>query len=221
MERWASCPECQRSVLLTESELEAKRGFCAVCDSLFEIRVGEVRDEEHPFRALAPVELAPLSAQPPRWLIETREGGVPGLQIIARRAAGWILPAIVSVMSVALIGSGAEVVGDVMGSVAWLLFGLALGARALRPARLELRDGHLCYRSAGGLRWTRIPVGEIRSVSPESRQIRVSWRGGEKVIGRLLGHGEPTMLWVAQWIEQQLANAARPVRALNPPSPTE
>jgi hypothetical protein len=221
MERWASCPGCDRSVRLTESELGGKRGFCAACDAQFEIRLGEVRDQEHPFRALAPVELAPLSPAPQRWLIETREGGAPGLEITARRAAGWILPMIGTLMSIVLMVSGAEVVGDVIGSVAWLLFGLGLGTRALRPARLELRDGHLCYRRAGGLRWTRIPVGEIRSISPESRQIRVVWSGGERVIGRGLGQDEATMLRVAQWIEHQLANAPVPARTLSLPSPTE
>jgi hypothetical protein len=208
---------------MTESELEAKRGFCAVCDEQFEIRVGEVRDEEHPFRAFAPVELAPVSPPPPRGLTESREGGMSRLRIR------------VSVTPALWVPFGVALMLTVMASSSWnrpllwvpLLACLAMAARSVarvwRSEELEARAGHLWHRRAGRSRWTRIPLDEVRRVSLEApaheapRYIRVVWDGGQALIGRGMGHDELAMLWVAQWIEHEVARA----RALNPPSPTD
>src|SRR5262245_37646092 len=58
VERRAQCPGCGRPVRLTESELIEKRGFCAVCDTRFDI-LPETLLGDGPMRAQAVTTLVP------------------------------------------------------------------------------------------------------------------------------------------------------------------
>ena len=77
MERRAECPSCGRQVRLTEAELIEKRGFCAVCDTRFDI-LPDMLVGDGPMRALAVTRVVPsaLREGPPTPRIHVSgEGG--------------------------------------------------------------------------------------------------------------------------------------------------
>src|SRR5215813_8370638 len=86
IERTAKCPQCGRPVRLTEDELVAKRGFCAVCDARFDV-LPDLLVGDGPMRSLMVPQVAALSKPPTSKLQE-----VEGRFMVGRIGAARVFP---------------------------------------------------------------------------------------------------------------------------------
>ncbi len=226
MERWGSCPSCERPVRLTGPELESKRGFCAACDAGFTIREGAVRDAMLPFRQAPDVELVPaatpaLQVEGDRLTVDTAARG--GWAELQRYDPGFAL----ALLGAALVFVGVMLAGGSSSALWYAAVAAPLGAigvlASIRFARnwvgcdlVEVRDGALWVQS-GPFRPRPIAFSDIESIEIEREsgqgeaarfRLRiVRTRGADRFIGAGLGNDETTVRSIARWIDAAIAHA--------------
>src|SRR3990172_6472024 len=108
IERQGTCPGCGKPVRLTEDELVQKRGYCAICDTRFDIQPGML--EGGPFRGGDALALA-RDTRPPSGRVHDLSDE-HGLRIRVRlgRTARGLLGLVASVCG--MMGALLLVAGD-------------------------------------------------------------------------------------------------------------
>ena len=216
MERWSSCPQCERPVKLTDAELEAKRGFCARCDAEFEIKQAALRDAPSPFRSSDRPELVPTQPRPPSIHLQDESRGTTSRLVIRPTSQGWGVAlaqlgifAVVSLIFLWMFGP------IVTGVIAGLLVLRSVLVRALAREEFEIRDGALWYRSINvfPVKWDRIPLGALRRCELErpvqgNPHLRIDREGAPPLrVAESLRHDEAAMAWAKRWLDQRVDTA--------------
>jgi len=238
MERWATCPVCQRPVRLTDAELQHKRGFCARCDARFDIKAGTLRAAPLPFRDADTAELVPVLPGPPTPAIDEHAGGAEAAIAIRGNAApGWMtgtdgiqFVAIVmaAIAGVIFITHGAKLsdyvypglvsISALVLSQRWARNRFGRDVVALRGGTLHVRPNFL---ASGG---SQVPVADIQDIQVEedAANARVAdakitstagrWRLRIDTVHRkhiLVGAGLGHDLETMMWVRKWLEDAMR------------
>jgi hypothetical protein len=196
LERMSTCPACTRPVRLTRAELAAKRSFCAMCETEFDIAVADLGGDSV-FREQSLVVLAPVADTPDG----IRQSGRTKLTMTTGPLAWaygtqhwpwWAWPV------------------HAVGRLAWMTAG-TLSPRLRASDEIEIQAEALVVRRR---RWremteTRIPIPNIASFTVErdgsERHIDATTldRGHTRIaVG--LGHREPSLIWVIEWLRKRL-----------------
>jgi hypothetical protein len=235
VERRAECPSCGRPVRLTEPELIEKRGFCAVCDTRFDV-LPDMLLGDGPMRSLAVTRVSPsaLREGPPSTRIQVHgEGGQREVTWHPSRAVAVPMAVFVAVW----MGFSSFIFGRFPGfgpfvfvPAIFAVVGVVIGARAVYgmfgAEKVRIENGRLIWtRGVGPIVQTReARLADITDVRLVERE-RGAQNGGRRFdtvlhVG-LLGAPPIEMAgWAGfdrhevDWLREHIAAAVREARRL-------
>lgn len=222
-DRMATCPSCAKPVRLTEDELIQKRGFCAVCDTEFDVQRSMLQGG--PFRAIELAHAAPVTTRPPSSRVHDLSDG-RGLHVKLELAGP--LRALAGIM--AGLGGAIALLTGLTGP--WI-GGVVVGAISVLPLvllQVSRQDVFLngtelvCIDRIGGVPFKKTPVSLAEIVSIDTVQqatlgpgqqfhhVRVIVDGRDSIkIGGGQCHSEEAMSWLTQRLREALRKARQSV----------